>query len=475
MLPYQLKEKRKSSFSAVISPRNTRSRKAAVAINSSTYTTGADSTDSTEAGVPSGEQQVSTMSFNNNIPPPSKPETKTSLEDMIANLSVQFATFDKTIKSMDDNIKATRAEMNTNQTSISSQLNDITNQNKLLEEKLSTANERIVTLENLYYDMYHKQERDLMNKQAMNLIIRGVPESQNEKMHEIMGELLDIVGSFSYVNTNGASRIGKNNKPKANDQNASPRPIRLRCATVLQKGEIFRAIDKLKKTDKFKEIRVANELNKDDMLEHKEVQMLYAEALSIPNTQVRMRGNRIEIDGHTYDRGQFNNLPKGISRSTASTVITDNAMAFQGHCSVYSNLGLCNFSDDLYNYVCVEQYMGYKKSKACSDDVAGAKILCEPNPYRIYQLTKDIEATQEWVKREHTVLKEGIRLKIAQNKQIQDELPNLKGKRIYEATYSRRYGAGFSLRDAHQGNFKITQGYENRMGKIWEELIQELC
>ena len=119
--------------------------------------------------------------------------------------------------------------------------------------------------------------------------------------------------------------------------------------------------------------------------------------------------------------------------------------------------------------------MGYKKAKACSDDVAGAKILCETNPYRIYQLAKDIETTDDWNKQEYSVLKEGVRMKIAQNKQIQNELPRLKGKRIYEATFSKRYGAGFTLRDAHQGNFKPAQGYENRMGKIWEELVQELC
>ena len=210
---------------------------------------------------------------------------------------------------------------------------------------MSTANERIITLENLYFDLYHKQERDQMSKQAMNLIIRGIPESQNEKMYEIMGSLLDVVGSFSYVNTDGASRLGNHNRARPNVQTAPPRPIKLRCATVLQKGEIFRALNDLKKVDQFKNIRISNELNKDDMLEHKEVQMIYAEAITKPNTQARMRGNKIELDGRTYDRSQFDNLPKGITRATASTSISDNAMAFQGHCSVYSNLGLCNFCD----------------------------------------------------------------------------------------------------------------------------------
>ena len=345
MLSFQLKQSKKSKYSALNSPRTTRSRSAVATTNDLRMSEGGtagskdliatipslnkdNSTCSEKPAETPDTDQVRNMSSLEPTPPPDL-TVKPSIEQMIMNLTTQFATFDVSIKRMDSNINATRAEMCSNQTAITAQLKDVFDQNKVLEEKLSTANERIITLENLYFDLYHKQERDLMNKQAMNLIIRGIPELPNEKMHEIMGELLDTVGSFAYVATNGATRLGNRNKSRANDPTATPRPIRLRCATVLQKGEIFRAIDKLKKVQKFKDIRVANELNKDDMLEHKEVQMLYAEASSLPNTQTRMRGNKIEIDGRTYDRGHFDNLPKGITRSTASTVICDDAMAFR--------------------------------------------------------------------------------------------------------------------------------------------------
>ena len=247
MQPYQLKEKRKTNISARSSPRNTRSRKAAAIINSATYTKEGATTNTEGTSTTQDTKQVSNMSSPNHTPPPSDPNVKLSIEDMIGNLSAQFSTFDSAIKRMDDNISATRAEMNSNQTSINSQLKDLIDQNKVLEDKLSTANERIITLENLYFDLYHKQERDLMNKQAMNLILRGIPETQNERMHETVGELLDAVGSFTYINTNGATRLGNHNKARVNDPTVAPRPIRLRCATVLQKGEVFRALDKLKK------------------------------------------------------------------------------------------------------------------------------------------------------------------------------------------------------------------------------------
>ena len=136
MLPYQLKEKRKTTIYVRNSPRNTRSRKAAAAIYSTTDNKDPTSSEGTiELSTPV-ITQVSEMSASNHIPPPKSPDsnTKTSIEDLIGNLSAQFVTFDSTIKRIDDNITATRAEMNTNQTSINSQLQDMIGRNKVLEE-----------------------------------------------------------------------------------------------------------------------------------------------------------------------------------------------------------------------------------------------------------------------------------------------------------------------------------------------------
>ena len=69
--------------------------------------------------------------------------------------------------------------------------------------------ERITTLENLYYDIYQKHEADHKSKQALNVIIRGVPEIQNEKMYVTMSELLTPTQTLDYTQTNGATRMGK--------------------------------------------------------------------------------------------------------------------------------------------------------------------------------------------------------------------------------------------------------------------------
>ena len=297
-------------------------------------------------------------------PPPSTP-----MESMMKGLSDKFDSFQNNIKTIDDNISGLRKEISENQTQTNTKLDQLTERNKVLENKLKNAINRIETLENLYYDTYVKNDIDQKNKQAMNIIIRGVPEAANEQLHVIMTELLDLVGSITYVQTNGAQRLGRENQNSPQNNTQRPRPIKLRCATTLQKGEIFRALKKIHSKEKFKNVSLSNEANKEDLIIRKEVQMLYNEAITKPNVQAKMRGNKIEIDGRTYDRSSFDNLPHGITRQSAATVITTNEVAFQGHCSPYSNLSLVSFTDNTYNYCCVEQRLGYLKATTCEDDV----------------------------------------------------------------------------------------------------------
>ena len=224
------------------------------------------------------------------------PVTLSPLEKIIQSLSDKFDKFQTNIATIDDNIKGLRKEMRESQVNTNNKLDELTKQNKHLESKLNSATERIETLENLFYDTYTKSELDLKNKQAMNIIIRGVPETKDEQLHQIMSELLGLVGTITYVQTNGAQRLGRDRTADQQNKTQKPRPIKLRCATTLQKGEIFRALQKIKSNEKFKNITLANEANKDEMIARKEVQMLYNEAITKPNVQAKMKGSKIEID-----------------------------------------------------------------------------------------------------------------------------------------------------------------------------------
>ena len=457
MLPYQLKEPKKTRFSPRITRQQSKvTRDAHTQVSKQTHSKS-----------PPHSSIMANTDTDNDQP---------SMEDMVRSMFNDMKAQNATMTSLDQTVKDFRAEFNVSHQNILDQLEDMKSKNKTLEDRLTTANERIVTLENLYYDIYKGKQEDIKQKLAYNIIIRGIQEEEGEEMHRIMNEFLGAVGTVSYTNTNGAIRLGRKQSNHVNGAQGGSmiRPIRLCCVSLQQKGDIFRAVRQVQAIPKFAAVRLSNDLNKEDLLVHKEVQLLFDEAVSKPNIQARMRGSKIEINNKIYTRDKFDDLPFGITRETASTVQTDEGIVFKGHCSPYSNLSYYKFSDGLFEYTCVEQYTGYHKATANSQDVLAAKILCEDNPYTIYELTKQVSSSDEWDRHEYDVIKEGVRLKTEQNPDFKRKLLKNKDKKIFEGTYNKKYGCGSTVKEAHQGNFKPKRSFGNRMSQIYTEIVAVL-
>ena len=166
---------------------------------------------------------ASTMSTNL---PPQTPQPPLDFESLFKNLSAEFRSVNDslsneiksvntTIGTLNQNIENIRTDLQAHQDQIDSKVKDLEDQNLQLNSKLTFANERIMTLENLYFDIYQKQEAEFKGKQALNIIIRGMPEVQNERMHEVMSELLAPTQSIVYTKTNGATRLGRMPRPTA--------------------------------------------------------------------------------------------------------------------------------------------------------------------------------------------------------------------------------------------------------------------
>ena len=171
---------------------------------------------------------------------------------------------------------------------------------------------------------------------------------------------------------------------------------------------------------------------------------------------------------------QFHNLPHGLNLEKASTVVTPNGLAFQGHCSPASSLHRCDIDDGQHIFTCAEQQFVYYKAVDCLDFVASADVLCEQNPYTILEIGKSIVTTKEWDDCEVNVLKTCHRYKLQQNAQIRNKLQSYNTDKFYEATFNRVYGAGFTLENATEGTAKPPGGYRNELGKIIVELLEEL-
>ena len=130
--------------------------------------------------------------------------------------------------------------------------------------------ERIKLLETQVINLRSKKTQREKESRQLNLIVKGLPQKDNEKVFVTMRSLIDKLGlSFSYSATHGAYRMGG-----ANRNAVYPRPIKWFLTTRQQKAEIFGVQYKLKDNDVFKKVRLVNDYAEDELLEHREASQL---------------------------------------------------------------------------------------------------------------------------------------------------------------------------------------------------------
>ena len=205
MLPYQLKKGKNTK----ISPRSPRTRSQIRA-----NTTSADS-----PLVPADQPTVTNMTSNEvnkipgvdpNYPNDAKNENYMTTEQMIRDLWADMKTIKRDFKGVSDSIQTSKSEQKQSYTELNTKLDEYLQKNEDLVFKLQLANDQIVTLESCYVDLYQENRRFKNNKKAYNIIVKGIPETLNERMQEVMGEFFDATNSpLSYIHTDGAMRIGK--------------------------------------------------------------------------------------------------------------------------------------------------------------------------------------------------------------------------------------------------------------------------
>ena len=408
-----------------------------------------------------------------------------SMEEMIQSLCKGMKKMNKNFKQVKDELEGIRSNLTKNYNEMNEKLNEYIEQNTELKEKLEEANLRIDALTECNMDLYLENEKSKDEKKAFNVVIRGIPEVDKEKMYETMDSIFECLQpSFNYTSTNGVARLGRaptqqvpnkgqgqGQRPAASQPRRPPRPIKLYCATRQQKGELFRNAHKLKQNQKYAKVSISSDLSDEQMLTYKEVQMIHNAASKLPNVVSKMRGNMIEIDGKVYQKKDFGNLPHSLTLEQASTILTKEGVMFASHCSPLSNLSSCKITIGDISYISAEQKIVHELAALSQDQVVATKVLFESNPYKIKRLSKLIRKSEDWsIEKEKEIVKDSIIQKFDQNPQLRSKLIKTKATQFYEATFDPIYGAGFNLQDAQKGNTTPKPYCENYTGKVLTEL-----
>ena len=188
-----------------------------------------------------------------------------------------------------------------------------------------------------------------------------------------------------------------------------------------------------------------------------------------------MKGNNIELNGKIYTRDMFDKLPAGLTLEYCATRSTPDGIAFQGHSAPLSNFYPRVIHDattgQVYNSA--EQMYAHKTALAHHNKAIAEHILREKNPYTIQQLSKGVTIDEEWKKRSLVVLRDVVKQKLDQNKDLRAKLLLNKKRYFYEASYCTYYGVGKPVSEADNITVECVgkKGKaKNERGKILESL-----
>ena len=146
-----------------------------------------------------------------------------------------------------------------------------------------------------------------------------------------------------------------------------------------------------------------------------------------------------------------------------------------------SNFYGCNFTDNINNYICSEQYFMKKKQELFdpTNVILSNKILSNNDPKKIKQFGRQVKNynDQTWSNSRYEIMKNGLRLKFTQNADIKQKLINTFPKKLYEASpYDKIWGTGYSAENTLQllNNNEQNKLGTNLLGLALEEIRSEL-
>lgn len=159
----------------------------------------------------------------------------------------------------------------------------------------------------------------------------------------------------------------------------------------------------------------------------------------------KITGNKIIIDSETYQPDEIGAVSPTIIQAAKRERLLENAIAFRGDRSIFSNFFPSPITIDDVDYTSVEQYFQHEKALQCGDLKQARKIMNKSNPWYIKIAGSRVELNDAWKKNRLKTLYQGIFAKFEQNIPLRQALLNTVGLNLYEATTDLFYACGIDL------------------------------
>lgn len=179
--------------------------------------------------------------------------------------------------------------------------------------------------------------------------------------------------------------------------------------------------------------------------DHRANLKVIAEAGQSLGHETKITGNKLLIDSEPFQPDELSAVSPTILQASKREKHLDDAIAFRGDRSIFSNFFPAPMIVDDTEYSCVEQYFQHEKATQCGYPNKARKIMNKPNPWYIIIVSNKVEINDEWKKVRIKVLYKGIFAKFDQNPPLKQALLNTVGLKLYEATTDLFYACGIDL------------------------------
>ena len=245
------------------------------------------------------------------------------------NGNTMKAYMEKTNKAIDD-LKKDNVELNQKVKTLEDTMTVVSDQLTEAENKLKEHDQHIQVL--LKKNKIIEDER-----RRSNIIIEGLKEEQHtQPKQQILEMLSDIGADIEADDMTVVTRLGPGGRTKT----SRPRPVLVKFTNTNKKHELYKHVKNLGQNDKWKMIRIQDDLPLEVQNERKEMRCLAALARENGH-DATLKGNALIVDDRRYLYKELGDLPEGINMTNAKLVKVEDGWAFQGHYAFCSNMAPC--------------------------------------------------------------------------------------------------------------------------------------
>ena len=196
------------------------------------------------------------------------------------------------------------------------------------------------------------------------------------------------------------------------------------------------------------------------------------------NLKITLKEDKLTVGKNIYNVDTLESLPDNIHPRRLASRTSDNVLLFGGMYSEFTPLS--NFYSKAFkfngvSYVSAEQAFQHRKALFFDDTVTAGKILSARKPIEALRLggkVADFDSTK-WKSQRYNTMKDILRSKFSQNKELKTHLLCTKNFDLAEAGHNEYFAVGFKLIDKEATNKTSWKG-QNKLGQILCEIRAEL-